>query len=173
MFELARTIAAARAAKPVFAVADADAFSAAYLLASAADRVYAGENSGLGSVGVIVTHLDVSGSDEKLGYKYTVFHAGARKADFNPHRPLSDEARSAIESNVDRVYGMLTGAVAANRNMPESAVRETEAALYFGVNAVKAGLADRIGTRKEALADLRQAIAGRRSISIRPKGRTV
>jgi len=172
VFELARTIVAARAAKPVFAAANADAFSAAYLLASGADRIYAGENSGLGSVGVIVTHLDVTGSDEKRGYKYTIFHAGARKADFNPHLPLTDDARAAIESHVARVYGMLTDAIARNRGVPESAIRETEAALYFGEHAVKAGLADRIGTRKEALSDLRQAIASRRSLSILPKGRT-
>lgn len=172
VFELARTIVAARAAKPVFAAANADAFSAAYLLASGADRIYAGENSGLGSVGVIVTHLDVTGSDEKRGYKYTIFHAGARKADFNPHLPLTDDARAAIESHVGRVYGMLTDAVARNRGVPESAIRETEAALYFGEHAVKAGLADRIGTRKEALSDLRQAIVSRRSLSILPKGRT-
>ena len=48
-FELSDAIYAARASKPVFAVANANAFSAAYLLASAAERVYAGQTSGLGN----------------------------------------------------------------------------------------------------------------------------
>jgi len=172
VFELADTIYAARAAKPIFAVANADAFSGAYLLASAAERIYTGQSSGLGSIGVIVTHLDVSGNDEKLGFKYTILHAGARKADFNPHVPLSEEARAAIEAELDRTYGMLVKAVARNRGLAEAAIRDTEAARYFGEDAIQVRLADRIGTRAEALGDLRQPQA-RPTISIQRGGKKV
>ncbi len=172
VFDLADTIYAARSAKPVFAVANSDAFSAAYLLASASERVYAGRTSGLGSIGVIVSHLDVSASDEKRGYKYTIIHAGARKADFNPHEPLSEEARGVIEAEVERTYGLLVAAVARNRGLPEAAVRQSEAGLYFGGDAVAARLADLVGTRAEALTELRNAIGGRTAVSIQPKGRT-
>ncbi len=171
VFDLADTIYAARAAKPVFAVANNDAFSAAYLLASAAERVYAGRTSGLGSIGVIVSHLDVSASDEKLGYKYSIVHAGARKADFNPHMPLSEEARAVMEAAVERTYGLLVGAVARNRGLPEAAIRGTEAGLYFGGEAVEAKLADRVGTRQDALTDLRVS-AGGSAAAIQAKGRT-
>jgi len=172
VFELADTIYAARSAKPIFAVANADAFSGAYLLASAAQRIYAGQSSGLGSIGVIVTHLDVSGNDEKLGFKYTILHAGARKADFNPHTPLTEEARAAIEAELSRTYGMLVKAVARNRGLAEAAIRDTEAARYFGDGAIQVRLADRMGTRAEALGDLRQAQA-RPTISIQRGGKTM
>ncbi len=158
VFDLADTIFEARAAKPVFAVANNDAFSAAYLLASAAERLYVSRTSGIGSIGVIVSHLDVSGNDEKLGYQYTIIHAGARKADFHPHAPLTEEARNVLEAAVERTYGMLVAAVARNRGLAESAVRDTEAGLYFGSDAVNTRLADRMGTRQDALADLRAAI---------------
>jgi len=171
VFDAADTIYAARSAKPVFAVADTDAFSGAYLLASGAERIYAGRTSGLGSIGVIVTHLDVSASDEKLGYRYTIVHAGARKADFNPHTPLSEEARRVLEAEVDRTYGLLVGAVARNRGVDESAIRDTEARLYFGGDAVAARLADRLGTRQDALAGLREAISAR-AVSIQLQGRS-
>jgi signal peptide peptidase SppA len=171
VFDAADTIYAARSAKPIFAVADTDAFSGAYLLASGAERVYAGRTSGLGSIGVIVTHLDVSASDEKLGYRYTIVHAGERKADFNPHTPLSDEARRVLEAEVDRTYGLLVGAVARNRGVDESAIRDTEARLYFGGDAVAAQLADRLGTRQDALAGLREAISAR-TVSIQLQGRS-
>ncbi|MBI4902411.1 MAG: S49 family peptidase [Acidobacteria bacterium] len=170
VFELADTIYAARSAKPIVAVANANALSGAYLLASCAQRVYSGQSSSLGSIGVIVSHLDVTGSDEKLGFKYTIMHAGARKADFNPHVPLSDEARATIEAELNRTYGMLVKAVARNRGLPEASVRETEAARYFGEDAVNVRLADRLGTRQDALADLRQAVGGP-TISIRQGGR--
>lgn len=168
VFELADTIYAARSAKPVFAVANANAFSGAYLLASGAQRVYAGQSSGLGSIGVIVTHLDTSANDEQRGYKYTIIHAGARKADFNPHTPLTEEARAAIETELNRTYGMLVKAVARHRGMSESAIRDTEAARYFGDEAIPMGLADRMGTKASALSDLRQTVA-RPTISI-PRG---
>ncbi len=171
VFDAADTIYAARSAKPVFAVADTDAFSGAYLLASGAERIYAGRTSGLGSIGVIVTHLDVSASDEKLGYRYTIVHAGARKADFNPHTPLSEEAHRVLEAEVDRTYGLLVGAVARNRGVDESAIRDTEARLYFGGDAVAAQLADRLGTRQDALAGLREAISAR-TVSIQFQGRS-
>ena len=117
-------------------------------------------------------------SDEKLGYKYTIIHAGARKADFNPHAPLSEEARAVIEAEVERTYGMLVAAVARNRGLAEAAVRDTEAGLYFGSDAVNTRLADRMGTRQDALADLRAAIESRfstraaLSAPIQPKGET-
>jgi len=171
VFDAADTIYAARSAKPIFAVADTDAFSGAYLLASGAERVYAGRTSGLGSIGVIVTHLDVSASDEKLGYRYTIVHAGARKADFNPHTPLSEEARRVLEAEVDRTYGLLVSAVARNRGVDESAIRDTEARLYFGGDAVAAQLADRLGARQDALAGLREAISAR-AVSIQLQGRS-
>jgi len=170
VFELTDTIYAARSAKPIVAVANSNALSGAYLLASGAQRVYAGQSSSLGSIGVIVSHLDVTGSDEKLGFKYTIMHAGARKADFNPHVPLSDEARATIEAELNRTYGMLVKAVARNRGLPEASVRETEAARYFGEDAINVRLADRMGTRQDALAELRQAVAGP-AISIRQGGR--
>ncbi len=171
VFDLADTIYNARAAKPIFAVANNDAFSAAYLLASAAERIYAGRTSGLGSIGVIVSHLDVSASDEKLGYKYTIVHAGARKADFNPHIPLSEEAHAVMEAAVERTYGLLVGAVARNRGLPEAVIRETEAGLFFGTEAVESKLADSMGSRQDALSALRASIGGS-AASIRVKGRT-
>ncbi len=170
VFDLADTIYSARAAKPVISVANSDAFSAAYLLASAAERIYAGRTSGLGSIGVIVTHLDVSASDEKQGYKYTIIHAGARKADFNPHAPLADEARAVIEAEVDRTYQMLVTAVARNRGLAEAEVRGTEAGLYFGSDAVGARLADHMGTRQDALSDLRKTISGAQAASTQLRG---
>jgi capsid assembly protease len=161
VFDLADTIASARTTKPVYAVANNDAFSAAYLLASGAERIYASRTSGTGSIGVIVSHLDISGNDEKLGYKYTIIHAGARKADFDLHAPLSEEARQVLAAEVDRTYALLVSTVARNRGLSEAAVRATEAGLYFGADAVNAKLADRLGTRQDALHDLRTATASR------------
>lgn len=170
-FDVADTVYSARAMKPLVAVANNDAFSAAYLLASAAQRLYVSRTSGVGSVGVIVSHLDVSGNDEKMGYRYTIVSAGARKADFNPHAPLSEEAKGVLEGEIARTYGLLVNTVARNRGLPEAAVRGTEAGLYFGSDALNVKFADCLGTRQDALADLRAVIAPA-GVSIQTQGRT-
>ena len=89
VFDLAELILQAKETKPVWAVAD-DAFSAAYLLASAADRIYLSQTAGVGSVGVIAVHVDDSERDAKEGRHFTTVFAGARKNDFSSHTPLSE-----------------------------------------------------------------------------------
>ncbi len=153
VFDLADLIRETREAKPVFAVAD-DAFSAAFLLASAADRIYLSQTGGVGSVGVIAVHVDESERDAKEGRRYTTIFAGARKNNFSTHAPLSGEAQQRLQAEVDRIYGMFVQTVANNRRMTEQAVRATEAGLFFGADAVQVGLADRVGTLRDALADL-------------------
>ena len=153
VFDLAELILQAKETKPVWAVAD-DAFSAAYLLASTADRIYLSQTAGIGSIGVIAVHVDDSVRDAKEGRQFTTVFAGARKNDFSSHEPLSDGAKSNLQSEVDRLYSMFTSVVASNRNLTEAAVRTTEAGLFFGENAINAGLADKVGTIREALFDL-------------------
>ena len=144
-----------------------DAFSAAYLLASAAERVYAGRTSGLGSIGVIVSHLDVSASDEKLGYKYTIIHAGARKADFNPHEPLSEEARAVIEAE-RRAH--LRAAGERGGEEPRACPKRRFGARRPGSTSAAMpstpGSPTVLGTRQDALTDLRNAIGGGTAASI-------
>ena len=79
------------------------------------------------------------------------FHAGARKNDFNPHFPVSKEAQTWAQAEVDRVYEIFVAAVARNRRLDAEAVRATEAGLFFGPQAVEAGLADGVASFEETL----------------------
>ena len=95
-FDLADQIMAARQIKPIWAVANDDAFSAAYAIASAASRVYITRTGGVGSVGVIALHVDQSQRDAMSGLRYTAVYAGDRKNDMSPHAPLSTDAAQAL-----------------------------------------------------------------------------
>ena len=159
VFDLADQIYAARQAKPVWAVANEDAFSAAYALAASAERLYVTRTGGVGSIGVIAMHLDQSQADTDEGLKYSPIFAGAHKNDYSPHEPLADPARASLQAEVDRVYGLFVEGVARGRNLPAEAVRATEAALFFGENGVDAGLADKIGTFEDALSDLSTSLS--------------
>ncbi len=161
VFDLADRVLSLRGVKPVYAIADEACLSAAYALACGAERFYVTQTGAVGSIGVVALHADQSGADEKAGVRYDYITAGERKADANPHAPLSDEARATLQAEVDRLYGLFTGMVARCRNLPDAQIREQQAGVYFGANAVAAGLADQVGTFATALTDLSTRVAPR------------
>jgi signal peptide peptidase SppA len=152
-FELARRVREVAAIKPVWAVANDAAYSAAYAIAASAQRLFVTETGGVGSIGVIALHVDQSVKDAKDGYRFTAITAGAHKNDFSPHEPLSDAAKTELQGEVDRLYAIFTDHVAAMRGLDLEAVRATEAGLYFGANAVSQGLADGIQTLDATLSE--------------------
>ncbi|MBX6324138.1 MAG: S49 family peptidase, partial [Rhodospirillaceae bacterium] len=144
--------------KAVWAGAAESALSAAYAIASVADRVYVTQTGEVGSVGVVAVHIDESGADAMAGLKWTLIHAGARKVDGNPHEPLSARAFADIQADVDALHARLVEAIAANRGLPAEAVRATEAAIYRGARGVEVGFADRIGPPAQVIADLEASL---------------
>jgi signal peptide peptidase SppA len=159
VMDLARDIRAASQTKPVWAIANDEAMSAGYALASAADRVWTTRTGGVGSIGTLAMHTDQSQFDAAQGFKFNYIYAGAHKIDASRHAPLSPDARSRIQSEVDRMQDMFVGTVAQHRGMPPEQVRATEAGLYFGEDAIYAGLADQVGTFDEAHAALASRVA--------------
>jgi signal peptide peptidase SppA len=156
LFDLIEVIRTAKeeSGKPLWAVANEAALSAAYALASVADRIYVTRTGEVGSVGVVAVHIDESAADAQAGLAWTYMFAGATKVDGNPHQPLSDRARAVIQTDVDELYAELCALVGTNRRMSLQAVRGTEAAVYRGEAAVRMGFADRIGTLDHALAEM-------------------
>ena len=154
VFDLADRIRAATAIKPVWAVANDMAFSAAYALGSAASRLIVSRTGGVGSIGVIAMHVDQSVKDQQDGIAYTAVFAGDRKNDLNPHAPISGEAHSFLQGEVNRIYDLFATTVAKHRGMGVNTIKSTQAALFFGADAVASGLADDVGTLDDALKQL-------------------
>ncbi|MFP3015874.1 MAG: S49 family peptidase [Wolbachia sp.] len=142
VFDLADFIYESRAKKRIIAIANDDAYSAAYAIASSAEKVFVSRTSGVGSIGVIASHIDQSGFNEKCGIKYTTVFAGSRKNDLNPHEPMTSESLESLQKEVDRLYEMFVQLIARNRGLSIEKIRSTEAGLYFGEKAVEIGLAD-------------------------------
>lgn len=143
-FDLADEVYAARGQKPIVAAVDEAGYSAAYLLASAADRVYLPRTGGVGSIGIVGVHVDTTGADAKLGLKYTIIKAGEKKV--TEHAPLPEAAASDLQAKVDDLYALFTETVARNRGIPVAQVRDTEAGTFMGKKAVTAKLADGVQT---------------------------
>ncbi|QQR68395.1 MAG: S49 family peptidase [Alphaproteobacteria bacterium] len=156
LFDLCDRIKALRQAsgKPLWALAHENALSAAYAVASCADRLLLTQTAEAGSIGVVAVHVDESGADEQAGLAWSFIFAGDRKIDANAHEPLSTRARADIQADLDALYARLVARVARNRAISEDAVRGTEASIYRGERAVAAGLADAVMSREAALAHL-------------------
>lgn len=172
VFELADRIRAASSLKPIWAHAGDSAFSAAYAIGAAASRLTLSRTAGVGSIGVIALHVDQSVKDAKEGIAYTAITAGAHKNDFSPHAPLSAEAAASLQAEVDRLYAMFVGQVAAMRGIEPDSVRATEAGLYFGEQALEVGLADAVLSLDAALSEFATHLAARKQLARASPGRT-
>ncbi len=166
VFELARRIRTAASIKPVWAQANDSAFSAAYALAAASERLYVTETGGVGSIGVIALHLDQSARDTTEGYRYTAVFAGAHKNDLSPHAPLSTDAHVSLQTEVDRLYALFVTQIAQMRRLGIDTVRATEAALVFGEQALAAGLVDGVQSLERTLDAMQLALIPTRPQSL-------
>ena len=163
VFELGERIRAADTVKPVWAVASDAAYSAAYAIGCAASRLVISRTGGVGSIGVIAMHVDQTARDAQQGYRYTPITAGEQKNDFSPHEKLGPDAHARLQTEVDRLYGLFVAHVAAMRKLDGDAVRATEAGIYFGEDAVTAGLVDAVGSLDAVLSDFSSFLVARRA----------
>jgi signal peptide peptidase SppA len=122
--ELADEIAAARTLKPVVAIANSLAASAAYWLGAQADELYVTPGGEVGSIGVWQAHFDYSQALAAEGVTPTLISAGKYKVEGNPYAPLDEEAQGFMQSRVDDYYGAFTKAVARGRSIPIAQVRD-------------------------------------------------
>lgn len=151
--ELARVIFDARGTKPIVAVANHLAASAAYWIASAADEVVATPSSETGSIGVFVAHEDISGAMRQAGIRTTLISAGRNKTEANPYEPLSSEARAYIQSRVNDYYSAFVNAVARGRGVSAARVRDGfgQGRAVGAREALQLRMVDRIATLDETL----------------------
>lgn len=154
-FETAAAVRAAAAKKPLTAIVNGMAASAAYALASGARRVVTTPTGVSGSIGVVLLHADFSRALDKKGITPTLIFAGAHKVDGNPFEPLPEGVRDDLQREVDQYYDLFVDTVVAGRRgLSAKSVRDTQARVFIGAEAVAAGLADEVGTFETALAEL-------------------
>lgn len=158
-FDLADQIYEARQSKPIWAVCDELACSAAYALASAATRIIAPRTAQIGSIGVLTMHVDQSKMVQDMGIDVTFIFAGDHKVDGNPFEPLPDDVKASVQADIDQVYDMFVDLVARNRSgMDAAAVRNTQARVYSAAEAVDIGLADAVMPTHKVLDAFHQSL---------------
>jgi capsid assembly protease len=159
--EAASDIRAMRGSKPIVAVANTVAASAAYWLATQADELVVTPSGSVGSVGVFAAHEDVSAQQEMDGVKTTLVSAGKYKTELTPFAPLSEEARAYVQQRVDDAYSQFTADVAKGRRVSVESVRVGfgEGRMVSAKQAVKLGMADGVESIQSVIGRLSAAPA--------------
>jgi len=161
--ELAAEVQRLRKLKPIIAIANSIMTAAAYWIGAAASEVVVIPSGNVGGIGVAVLHINESERDRKGGLKYKYIYSGENKVDGNPHEPLSNRARIALQETVDGYANKFISDVARGRGvLPGKVHQDFGQGRSFGAQeALQRGLVDRIAT----LSDLLKGNPGRRSLS--------
>ena len=159
--ELAAEVRAARKTKPVWAIADTTAVSAAYWIASQADRLIVTPSGSVGSIGIILAHEDISQQLANEGINTTLITAGEHKGETSPYGPLSEEARAALQEQVDTFHAMFIADVATGRGVAVDTVRNGfgEGRMVLARQALEMGMVDGIDSFEATVTALQNAAA--------------
>lgn len=144
----------ARQAKPVIAVADKYAFSAAHWIATQASAFYATPSGQVGSVGVRGGHVDMSGFEEKIGMKTTLIASDPKKVAGHPYAPLSDDDRAEMQSEIDEMNQSFVAAIARGRGIKAGEVPAMHGTgqVFSAQRAASLGVIDGVMTLRDVVA---------------------
>jgi signal peptide peptidase SppA len=151
--ETAAVLASVAKDKPVSAIVLGTSASAAYWLTSQAHDVTLTPSGEVGSVGVRMMHVDVSRMMDAMGYKITELHAGDFKTEWSPYKPLSEEAKTDMQTRLNAMHQDFINAVATGRGARASAdivqKRFGEGRMFGSSAAMSNGLVDKIQSARE------------------------
>lgn len=169
--ELASEIFQSRGQKPIVAVANTIAGSAAFWIASQADELVVTPSGQVGSIGVFTAHEDKSAALEAEGRKITLISAGDFKTEGNPFEPLSEDARAAIQVDVDAAFATFVRAVARGRSTTTTRVKSDfgRGRMVSADSAKAVGMVDRIETLDQTVARLTAKPRARRRVAASAK----
>ena len=139
---------------PVVASMGDVAASGGYYIAASCDEIFLNPGTLTGSIGVIMGSSDWSALMDKIGIKPEVIKSGKYKDMGAYYRELTKEEKAMIQDMIDGTYEQFLKVVSKGRNIPEKKLRKlAQGQVFTGEQAIKYGLADKIGNMNSAVAE--------------------
>jgi protease-4 len=133
--------------KPVYAVVEESAASAAYYIAVSADQIFVDKASIVGSIGVLMDGFGFTGLMDKLGVERRLMTAGVNKGFLDPFSPQTDTQREYAQTMLNQIHQQFIAVVKAGRGTRLKETPETFSGLFWsGQQAIEMGLADQLGS---------------------------
>lgn len=146
------------AKKPVVASIRTLGTSAAYLIATAGDRIFAYETSLTGSIGVLIQAPEFSKLMAEIGIGVNEVKSAPLKASPSPFEAMSPDARAALQSVIDDSFAWFRAIVGERRGLAgDDLARVTDGRIFTGRQALALKLVDALGAEPEIKAWLAEA----------------
>lgn len=141
--------------KKVIVVAEDTLASGAYLVATAADKIYVNADTLTGSIGVIMSGFGFKDAIEKIGVTRRVFTAGHNKNRLDPFQPLTSDDVKKIHQLLSEVHQSFINDVTEGRHgkLHGEPAELFSGDFWTGTQSVKLGLADATANVWEAMED--------------------
>lgn len=143
------------------------AASGGYYVAMAGDLLVAQPTSVVGSVGVIISAVNMNQLGEKMGIEDVSLTSSSNKALLNPLSPVNPEHREILQQVIDQMYDHFRSLVLANRPFDAAYADKNnllDGRIFSQPDALSFGLVDETGyldhTRKRVLDLLGIDVAG-------------
>jgi len=131
---------------PVFAFAEDVAASGGYMLACAADEIFADESSIVGSIGVVSAGFGFTGLIDKIGVERRVHTSGESKSQLDPFKPENPEDVERLKALQEEVHESFKALVRNARGDRLGKDADLFTGAYWAAAGAKArGLIDGIG----------------------------
>ena len=163
--EMADVIFNARGNKPIISYVGRNCCSAAYWLASAADKIVAHPSALLGSIGVVTT-VPVQEQADESGtkcYEIVSSNAKAKRPD-----PRTEDGIKIIKAELDALEAQFIGSIAQFRKISEEKIRNNfgGGGVVIGHEALQRGMVDKLGSLESVLASLTVTSKNERNITM-------
>ena len=119
--------------------------------ACSAEEIVTSETAFSGSIGILITRVDLTARDAREGIGFALVASGKRKVDGHPHSSLTKPELESMQAQCDGLAELFFELVASLRGIATDAVRALEADVFHGPRAVEVGLADRVASFDELL----------------------
>jgi len=122
------------------------AASGAYYISCACDYIVANPGSLVGSIGVIMSGLDLTELFRKIGIGYNVIKSGKNKDIFASYRKMTEEEYKLLSDIIIDTYEQFFQAVSSGRNIKSAVLRPlADGRIFNGRQALKYKLIDELG----------------------------
>lgn len=127
--------------------------SGAYWVATSTDHLIVNKMSVVGSIGVIASYIDLSGTLERYNASYQRLVSGDYKDLGTPFKQMTQDEEQIMQDNLDLIRNIFVEEVAANRGLTfDSVDKIADGRYYIGKHALELGLVDELGGKDEAVA---------------------
>jgi protease-4 len=152
--EIYREVIKTRKKKPVVASMQTMGTSAAYYIASSADKIVCSAGTITGSIGVIMMLADLEKILDRVGLNVKIIKAGKYKDIGSMFRPLTDDERNILQDFAAEIHEQFIHDVAKARKgkIEEKQLRSIADGRFFtGEKAKEMGLVDTLGNFYDAV----------------------